>query len=920
MVAAPSSPTRSSGSAAAAAEARREAEARARAAEAARRRAEQEAARHAEAARRAQATRQAEAARQADRLAPARDPAAERRAAQARMLGGASRPTPEQAARTDAERVAQAAAQGPVAGAEALEQALRSNEDPAYRRALGEAARPTVEAMGQTLGSACFADDTQARTLGPLARAAELAGPEAKLGEALVAGMPHGAQDPGFVAALGQASRTPGSARLGAEVSRALGARGDHEAAQQIATASPELRALTEVDQGAAAADAAVEVDGEASAEERAGLQEDLGKTDRATRAQVDDLFARADVRPLPAGTTATVDGDRVELITRDRQGRVTSREVGERDGDEVTYERTDYRGGYATRQSYQAEGDEVTVTTADWAEPASATPSSPSWDELSSRAEGGEAGIALREVSYRDTDDGLQTREKVVTEEGKNEVTRTYRDQTGGDGIIDALEDQLDTDQAIHVVETESTSQLWGEDEEKSREWTYEQGDVRISAADGEGDDVPKQWRLEKQAGDVYRAQTFVEGSEDFTTITERRSDGRTVTETSTSRGTDEDGEAYEVASTSHTTFGDDGQVVGQHLDRTEPDGSRSVLDYSRTTDAQGQSREVTRSELTDAEGRVTSAERESHSVMVNGQEKVTSLRTTVHGPGGTATSTFTERGGQQLTVNGKPVPLAEGSPELDALSEEEKELAAQAATDVLKNVKTAAEQGKNVLELTKVTGVGANPNYTRGDALPDALNRKLELNKIRLGQRFGEARVEATQEALLRGASGAKAGVGALGALASGAALISDIQQHNWLKAGIDAGGVAVGGANVVAGVRELSALRATPNGALAIDDLGSVAGKFGTFAKFGGLAVGLAAGGYQVVDGIVKGDGVSIAQGGVGIAGTLGAFAAGGAVGGPAGVLVGVGIGLATLGVQWGIGKIWGDDAPAMADVAI
>jgi hypothetical protein len=467
------------------------------------------------------------------------------------------------------------------------------------------------------------------------------------------------------------------------------------------------------------------------------------------------------------------------------------------------------------------------------------------------------------------------------VTEEGKNEVTRRFRDQTGGDGIIDALEDQLDTDRDIHVVETESTSQVWGEDEQKSREWTYEQGDVRISAADGEGDDVPKQWRLEKQAGDVYRAQTFVEGAEDFTTITERRSDGRTVTETSTSRGQDEDGEDYEVESTSRTSFGADGQVVGQHLDRTEPDGSRSVLDYSRTTDAQGQIRELTRSELTDAEGHVTSAERESQSVMVNGQEKVTSLRTTVNGPGGTATSSFTERGGQQLTVNGKPVPLAEGSPELDALSEEEKELAAQAATDVLKNVKTAAEQGKNVLELTKVTGVGANPNYTRGDALPDALNRKIELNKIRLGQRFGEARVEATQEALLRGASGAKAGVGALGALASGAALISDIQQHNWLKAGIDAGGVAVGSANVVAGARELSALRATPNGALAIDDLGSVAGKFGTFAKFGGLAVGLAAGGYQVVDGIVKGDGVSIAQGGVGIAGTLGAFAAGGAV---------------------------------------
>ncbi len=858
---------------------------------------------------------------EADRVLDVLDAGSLDRAKQAKLLGAESPVTPEEAAQADASRIATATARGPAEGAEALELALREGTDPAYRKALVDASKPSVEQIGETLRAGGLSTDARDRALSGLAQAGHLAGPEStrSIAETLTSGWP--GDDQGLIDGLAAASKKPGGAALGGEVAEALTARGDYGSAEAIAKATPELGQATSIDAGEDAARDAVDVDGDAIARERSEIEGDIGKTDRATREQADDVFARASSGALPRGVTATVDGDRAEIVTRDRSGNVTAREVAIRDGDDVTYERTDYKGGNATRQTYEAKGEEVTVTTADWKEAASASPSSPSWDDLAARAEGGEKGIALRQVNYHDTGDELETREKVVTEEGRNEVSKKYKTQTGGDGIIGSLEGQLDLDETIDVVETESKSKLWGKDEEKVKEWSYEQGDRRISAVDGEGDDVPKQWKLEKQDGNVYKAQTFYEGSEDFTTVTERRAEGRTVTETSRSKGKDEDDDSYEATTSGTTEYAEDGTIADQRIEEVDAEGVRTERDYTRTVGRDGTIREEIDSTITATDGSVTSANKRIESVRgADGVEKVTGIHTTVEGPGGTASSSYTEKGGQQLTVNGKPVPLAEGSAELDGLTEEEKNLAVQATVDVLDTVKKVAEQGKNVVDLTKLAGVGASSSLPTGATVADKLNRKLDANRARLEARFGATRVTDTSEALLRGASGAKTGVGAIAALASGASLINSIQQGNWAKATIDAGGVAVGGANVVVGVREFSALRATPNGALAIDDLGTVAGRFGQFAKFGGLAVGVAAGGYQVVDGIIKGDGVSIAQGGVGIAGTIGAFAAGGAVGGPAGVLVGLGIGLATLGVQWGIGKIWGDDEPKMAKIEI
>lgn len=860
----------------------------------------------------------------ADRVTDVVDAGSLSRADQAKLLGAVSPVTADEAAAADARRIAEATGRSPLEGARALELAMKEGGSPEYRKSLAEQSESSVTTIGKQVNEGALSDADRDAAVAALANAGHLSGRDGgqSIADAFTATWPAGAANEGTVRSLAAASKTPGGAQLGADVAEALTARGDYAAAEAISQASPELTAKTTIDAGEDAARDSVDVDGDATAHERAAIEGDIGRVDQATRTKADELFTRAGSTNLPRGVTGTVDGDRAEIVTRDRSGNVTSREYAVRDGEDVTYSRVDYKGGNATRQDYAARGEQATVTTADWKEAPSANPSNPSWDELAARAEGGEKGIALRQLDYQDTGDELETREKVVNEEGRNEVFKTYKTQTGGDGIIGSLENQLDLDQTIDVTETQSTSKLWGQDEEKVNEWTYEQGDRRISAVDGEGDDTPKQWKLEKQDGNVYRAQTFFEGAEDFTTVTERRAEGRTVTETSETRGKDEDGNSYETSSGGTTTFAADGTIAEQFNEEVDAEGVRTSRDYERTVSDDGRIHEQIDARITAADGTVSSASKSIDSKRLpDGTEKVTGISSTVTDTHGTAVSTYTEKGGHQLTVNGTPVPLAEGSPQLEGLTEGEKDLAGNATVDVLTTIKKVADQGKNVIDLTKLAGVGMSSTLPTGTSVADRLNLKLDANRARLEARFGTTRVVDTSEALLRGASGAKVGVGGLAALASGASLIDNIQNHNFVKAGIDAGNVAVGGANVVVGARELSALRATPNGALALDDLGNVAGRLGQFAKYGGLAVGVAAGGYQVVDGIIKGDGVSVAQGGVGIAGTVGAFAAGGAVGGPAGVLVGVGIGLATLGVQWGIGKIWGgDDEPKMAAVEI
>jgi hypothetical protein len=121
------------------------------------------------------------------------------------------------------------------------------------------------------------------------------------------------------------------------------------------------------------------------------------------------------------------------------------------------------------------------------------------------------------------------------------------------------------------------------------------------------------------------------------------------------------------------------------------------------------------------------------------------------------------------------------------------------------------------------------------------------------------------------------------------------------------LDAGNTVVGSSQSVAAAKEAKALATSQT----VDDAANAAGKVGAIARFGGLATGVLSGGLEVFRGVREDDNVKVAQGGVTIAGTVAGFAAVGAIGGPAGIAVGAGIGLATFGVRWGIGKLFGND---------
>ncbi|NTX09887.1 hypothetical protein HUA76_03720 [Myxococcus sp. CA056] len=174
-------------------------------------------------------------------------------------------------------------------------------------------------------------------------------------------------------------------------------------------------------------------------------------------------------------------------------------------------------------------------------------------------------------------------------------------------------------------------------------------------------------------------------------------------------------------------------------------------------------------------------------------------------------------------------------------------------------------------------------------------------------------------------------------LGALSSGADLVNNISQGNYVAAAqnvADIGGGVGGIVQGVAGIRGgselatgiagagnevggLAGLRAASTTASGFREALAVGGKLGAI----GTGLGVVSGGLDIVGGIQAGDGWQIAKGGVSIAGAIGAGVAVGAIGGPVGAGVGLLIG---VGV-YGVGKLFdkmseGDKEHQIAGVEI
>jgi hypothetical protein len=852
---------------------------------------------------------------------------------QKKLFGTKSVVKPEEAAAHDATKIQRATELGPDKGAKALETELENNRDPAYQRALIDKSKGSVSEMGKRLAEDSTIDDEKMKsTVKSLSRASELSGDDGRrqIAGAFAKDLPSdlGTQDCGRVgAAMKEVAKEPEGARFGGAVAESLTESGKYDAAEMISKQSPELREQAKLNAGEREARDSVRVNAEDTRNEREGLLKDRETIDRDTKKNVDDVFERAKKDDLPKGVEASIEGDRAEIVQRDERGRVVAREVAVRDGEHLTYQQTQFDKGKAQRQTFDTLGDEGTIVRREsWNEKKSKNPSDPTTEELTSRASSGEKGIEVAEQSVRTDGENVRHSESLINDKGRQSSESTYRTQTGGDGIHEVPEEDFDTEQSIEVVETSRTTQKWGEEEKKSNEWTYAQGNVRATAVDSEDDETPKTWKLEKQDGNEYKSQTFVEDAPDFTTVTTRKAEGNKVTESVKSRGLNEDGDPIDSSSNSETTFAKDGTIAKKHVEAEDEKGIKTVQDYERDAKRTDRGVEVTehfetkRTEPGEPP-KVYEQDRLQKSLdKGDGEDELLSVKETLKQPGKNGQDvavTEMDKNGMRLTVNGKAVPLDEDSVALEKLDESQKDLASQATADTLGAVKDWVSVGKGASDLLRIGVNSDGPFYQ--SRLPrdtqDAMNYRVAQLRGRLDGRFGSSRIDTALDVSNKIGARAQGAVGIAGLVTSGLSFAHDLQHFNGAKLALDAGSGAVSAAGTVAAAKELKAIR----GGASAERASQVAGKFGSFAKFGGLGVGTAVSGYQVYEGIKGGDGAKVAQGGVGLVGTVGAFAAAGAIGGLPGAAAGVAIGLATVGVQMAIGAIWKSE-PKVAEKEI
>ncbi len=428
-----------------------------------------------------------------------------------------------------------------------------------------------------------------------------------------------------------------------------------------------------------------------------------------------------------------------------------------------------------------------------------------------------------------------------------------------------------------------------------------------------------PKQWTLEVNTGNTYKAQTFVEGNPDASTVLTRTAIGNEVHEEVSGKAFNKDGKLGDISGNSSRTWTNTGTLSRLDNHVVDADGNVSDQRYARTLtiDAQGRTEIQTRSvnSQTPVEGPATSAITSQVERPTKNGNALVSARQEVHGPGGVAVATLTPKG-QTLSVNGQTVKSLD---DLKALGADRAHLGAAAADGVNDQLKIyAARRGVDPAALATDD---AKPGDAASNVSRDAGWARSGLNLLQKPLTGVDSVAPSVNWASQQKLTGFQFSSSALGAtadlvgVAGGAVnLVDAIRTGDGLdiaSAGLSTAGASAGlVGNVAEGV---SAIRA---GGAATSSVASIAGKFT-------VGIGVAAGGVQIVEGIRDGDGVEIAKGGVAVTGAVGGFVLGGAAagawGGPAGIAVGALVGVAAFGVTELIDGI-ADKEHQIADVQI
>lgn len=904
---------------------------------------------------------------------------------QRQLFGTKAVVTPQEAAREDSRTVAEATRRSPAAGARELERQLSANADPAYRAELFNSSRAQLDQITRASQDPSVPQEELNATVRSLANSADLVdSPDAReaisrsLADASLDSEINGSGPERLETALGANAKDPAGARLALDVTDRLNETGDYDAADRIESLDPKLKVRAEQTTGETTARDSVSV--KTAGQQREETEQRQQEIDTDARRSVDrsfDIAANPDKLP-PNTKIVSKSDDRVVLEERNKDGEVVARSTAVRDGEQVRYEQIEYGKKDAVRTRIESGPDGAYVQTAAWKEGASKKPGQPPSVEELRNSRSADTSLS-EERLYRNEDQNLVQETYQQGPKGIEQTTRTFSTQNGDAGIDDNFDDKFDYDQPIDKVSTKTVSipaagtegpngevvtpsvttstsyaqdgvqatstnprplpdaKAINEDASYVRPVYGDVAKVEEAADDLEDDKIPpKQWNLEVSNGNTYRAQTFVEGHEDLSTITTRTARGSTVTEKIEGTAPNADGEPTDVSSNSTRTFRNDGSLQSMHSESKGPDGVTTVQEFEsdRKRTAKGLRNDdrlvVTQ---TDADGNFSTAAKRTSSLITADGPQLLSSRTTLTAPDGTrAEKTFNEKG-ESFSVAGPGEELrAVPESEIEQLQANQKELLAVADATVLQDVKDYASAGKKAVDALAKSTTAAKLTIDQLQKDADASFRA----------RYGHVTAgNATR--LLQGTSSVVGGVAAVAGVATSAqGLFNGIRDGNVGAILTNGAGLATSGKGLVdSGKGLVSAIRGGPiavgaTGTPGASLLSRLGGKFGVI----GIGAGVVSSGLQIKEGIETGRESLIVQGGVSAVGAVAAPVAGIAVGGVVagsaavgatfgsaapvvGTIVGAAVG-AVVGVAfWGANKVIGaifDDEHAIAEVKI
>lgn len=812
-------------------------------------------------------------------------------------------PTSDAQARADAQRVGVISARDPAQGSQLLAESLSGSDDASYRSELVRNSGGAVENMGRTLTSAQEAvrPDANVRaseTVSNLADASRSAGRAGRdIAHRFADGMP-ATLAPGsakrIFTPLDSVARRGGSgARFATHVVEGLRQSGRTGTLQQLAAHSPALATVAGPAQGEQAAQAQVRVNSDDVVKEKKDL---LAQGDSAAQ----DAHSRADALFAQAGKKDFVKkGDTLEHQIKDAQGVVIGLETARRSGEDVEVSTTQLDHGVATRQSEGVvEGKRFTRSEQFKADGKPGQLPSP--EDVKSRAKH-DPDVTVNEQSVATEGEHTVARSfSADAENGVNETTRRYREQTNRMGIHGSLADKLADGKPIQVVETESAVTPRGKDAktQSTHSTQYSQGNTRVTSTEGKdakGEPLARQWSLEIQKGRAYDRQEFAEGNPDYTSVTHREADRDSVRESVKTQFKKGDAVVH-TSGESTRTFGEDGGVAALHQVDTDGDGAKTTQDYHRTlrdTEQGTVMSETARTAREDAKGVRVSHEQKSNSQLTDEGPQLLSNTETLASPDGTST-TVADANGVRTQVDGKPL---RDNDDFKALS-----------------------VGSQQVALTNIRGVNRSvrDNLSFASKSTKALNVSSGLkvdgsNGIaRAAQKFSD-KVKTSSQDLVRAGNanapmniaggGVRSLAGLAGVYIGTKSLMQDLRHFNGLNAVGDGLITGISAANTYKGAKlamdGIKAFHTVLPAEVALAN-GELAGKLGAKAEICKPLViaGAAFGGIQALEGIRDKDGWKVAQGGVTMASAIGGGAAAGAIGGVPGVLAGIGIGIGSL----------------------